>query len=481
MSDIKIENKKSLQSKDVVHYGDDHAVNYQHILDLEKQGAAKTDQDAQQRVDILVNASNDNFAAASMLLGQWHFLGHYVEQNIESAVLFFKHAAKLGDALAMVELAHIGRQALSANVSAEEGLNYLQQALDLKHPEAIYASALNILQNDAEAALNLLLNNYQQHQHEMSLKTCIENLAFDPNVVIEQLENLAQNDHFASAVVAFQYFKQGNDKKAFKYAQKAQEHNDAYGCYVRALIEEKDPKGDPEVAYEFLGKAAQLGHIEACYWYGIETLRKAERAQDEAETLQLNQRACQFLQVAALHGDVAAKFYYGQCLRMGIGIEKNPDEGIQWLDQAAQQGNTDAQFELAMLLNPEDPRHVALLSAAAKNAHVQAMLCMAIYEQQKQQFGQAIQWLDLAQQAKSARASYLLARMYRAGQGVDVDLKHVVTLLQQAAEGGDVDAYFELYQAYSQGLGIRKNKKNAEKYLALAQQNQHIEACAIAL
>lgn len=97
MSDIKIENKKSLQSKDVVHYGDDHAVNYQHILDLEKQGAAKTDQDAQQRVDILVNASNDNFAAASMLLGQWHFLGHYVEQNIESAVLFFKHAAKLGD------------------------------------------------------------------------------------------------------------------------------------------------------------------------------------------------------------------------------------------------------------------------------------------------------------------------------------------------------------------------------------------------
>ena len=71
--------------------------------------------------------------------------------------------------------------------------------------------------------------------------------------------------------------------------------------------------------------------------------------------------------------------------------------------------------------------------------------------------------------------------MYGNGQGVEADPKQRVALLIKAAERGDVDAYFELYQAYSQGLGIRKNKKNAVKYLDLAKQNQHIEACAIEL
>lgn len=481
MSDTKIDKTEALEVKDTVGYGDDHAVNYQHVLALEQQNIAYTDQEAQQRVDILVNASNNNFAAASTRLGQWHLLGHYVSQNIESAILFFQHAAKLGDALAMVELAHIGLQSLSPTLTVEQGLDYLKQAVDLNHPEAIYASALHILENNPDAALNLFVHNYQQHQHEVSLKTCIENLAFDQNIVIEKLEDLAQKDSFASALLAFQYFKQGNDKKAFKYAQKAQEQNDAYGCYVRALVEEKDPKGDPNVAYAFFVKAAKLGHIEASYWVAIDNLRKADLIDDDEEKELLNQQAYQFLQFAALHGHAAAKFSYGQCLRIGIGTEKNPEQGIQWLDQAAQQGNADAQFELAMLLNLDDPRHLALLTASAQNGHVQAMLCMAIYEQRQQHFSQAIQWLDVAQQAKSARASYLLAQMYRAGQGVDVDLKQVVNLLQQAADGGDVDAYFELYQAYSQGLGIRKNKKNAEKYLTLAQQNQHIEASAIAL
>lgn len=481
MSDTKIDNKSSSQSENTVVYGDDHAANYQHVLELEKIGFAQSNQDAQQRVDLLVNASNDNFAAASTRLGQWHLIGHYLPQDIESSILFFHHAAKLGDALAMVELAHIGLQSLSPNVSAEQGLEYLKHAVDLNHPEAIYASALHILENNADAALNLLIHNYQQNQHEPSLKACIENSGFDQDKVNQKLELMANADSYASALLAFQYFKQGNDKKAFQYAQQAQEQNDPYGCYVRALMEEQNPKGDPKVVHEFLMKAAQLGHVEASYWAGVEKLRYADLSQDSVEQIQLNQQAFKLIESAALQGYVAAQYSYGQCLRMGIGTEKNPEYGMQWLNKAAQQGNADAQFDLAMALNLEHPQHLPLLTAAAKNAHVQAMLCMAIHEQRQQQFVQAIQWLDLAQQANSARASYLLAQMYRAGQGVEPDLKYAVELLVKAADSGDVDAYFELYQAYSQGLGIRKNKKNAEKYLALAQQNQHIEACAIAL
>lgn len=479
MSEMKINKKKSLKSKDTVRYGDDHAAHYQQVIDLEKQSWAQTDQDAQQRVDLLVNASNDNFAAASTCLGQWHLLGHYVPQDLEAAILFFKHAEQFGDALAMVELAHIGLQALSPNLSVAQGLDYLKQAVDLNHPEAIYASALHILDSNAEAALNLLIHNYQQNKHEISLKACIENQSFDQNCVQQKLEEMAVTDAYASAVLAFQYFQQGDDKKAFKYAQKAQEQNDPYGCYVRALMEQKNPKGDENVVFEFLMKAAQYGHIEASYWAGAENLRYADASQKEAEKIQYTQKAYELFKYAALHGYAPAQYSFGRCLKAGIGTEKNVEHGLQWLERAAQNNHADAQFELAMLLAVEHPKHLPLLHAAANNRHVQAMLCMAVHEQQQQQFGQALQWLDLAKDADSARAYYLLAQMYGEGQGVDLDLKQRVEYLIQAAERGDVDAYFALYQTYSQGVGVRKNKKNAAKYLALAQQNQHIEACAI--
>lgn len=62
---------------------------YIDVLKLEQQGLAQNEQDAQARVDLLVNASNQNFAPASTLLGQWHVLGRYVNQSVQSALLFF--------------------------------------------------------------------------------------------------------------------------------------------------------------------------------------------------------------------------------------------------------------------------------------------------------------------------------------------------------------------------------------------------------
>ena len=59
------------------------------------------------------------------------------------------------------------------------------------------------------------------------------------------------------------------------------------------------------------------------------------------------------------------------------------------------------------------------------------------------------------------------------------DLKQSATLFVEAADQGDVDAYFELFKIYRDGLGVRKNKKTATKYLDLAKENQHIEAASI--
>ena len=129
---------------------------YIDVLELEQQGLAQNEQDAQARVDLLVNASNQNFAPASTLLGQWHVLGRYVNQSVQSAILFFQHAAKLNHALAHLELAYLGLNNATDQLTKAQALMHLQQAVQLNHPEAIFVYAQQQLSQDPQSDQLLL-------------------------------------------------------------------------------------------------------------------------------------------------------------------------------------------------------------------------------------------------------------------------------------------------------------------------------------
>ena len=452
---------------------------FQWVLQSEQQGQAQSDEDAQKRVDLLVQASNQNYAAASTLLGQWHLLGHYVPQDVQSAILFFQHAAKLNDALAHLELFYIARKGVVETLSSQQGLIHLQQAVQLNHPEAIHIYAEALLNQDAKKSQQLLLDNYLNHQYQSSLKLFVQYEGFNQDEVQRQLENLATNDSFACALLAFHYLKNNELEKAFKYAHIAQEQNDAYGCYIRALLEQKSKDGSSEIAQAFFLKAANNGHVESAYIVAVELLKQSDITTNEAEKNALRQQAFTLMQQAALAGNKDAQYSFAQCLRHGLGTEKDAQHGLQWLERAAQNHHRDAQFELSMLLPIEHEQHIPLLMEAAKNGHIQAMLCMAIYEQRLNNTEDTLKWLHQAKDAHSARAHFLLAQIYRDGTGVEADAKESVEFLKQAADLGDIDAYFELFKAYKDGLGVRKNKKTAGKYLDLAKQSQHIEAASI--
>ncbi|OTG67133.1 tetratricopeptide repeat protein [Acinetobacter silvestris] len=283
---------------------------YQWVVDSESIAVATSDEQAQQRIDILIHASNNNHAAATILLGQWHRLGHYVPQNPDAAILLFQQAVNLGAVVAHLELADIGLQGLSEKIN-------LQQA--------------------------------------------------------------------------------------FKH-----------------------------------------------------------------------------LHLATLAGNRDAQYSFSQCFKQGLGTEKDEEQALYWLEQAAQNHHGDAQFELAMLLPLEHEQHLFLLNASAQNGNIQAMLCMATHAQHQQNMEQVLSWLYKAKAENSPRACYILAQLYRGGVGIAADLPQSIALLQQAADFGDINAYFELFKAYKKGgLGVRKNKKIAIKYLNLAKENQHIEAAAI--
>jgi TPR repeat protein len=104
---------------------------------------------------------------------------------------------------------------------------------------------------------------------------------------------------------------------------------------------------------------------------------------------------------------------------------------------------------------------------------------MGVYEQQAKRPDEAISWFKRGQDIELSRASYLLAKMYQQGQGIEPSAEHAVELLKKAADLGEIDAYFDLYLAYKEGRGVRKNKKSASKYLKLAKENHHLEAASI--
>jgi uncharacterized protein len=452
---------------------------YIEVLKLEQQGFAKTEQEAQARVDLLVKASNQDFAPASTLLGQWHVLGRYLNQSIQSAILFFQHAAKLNHGLAHLELAYLGLNHATDQLTKAQALMHLQQAVQLNHPEAIFVYAQQQLSQDLQTAYQLLLNNYLKNQHQNSLKLYVEFSGFDPIKVQNELLKIAEQDHFACALLAFSYLTQHNLDAALKYADYAQENNDPFGCYVRALVEQQRTSGDANVAQEFLLKAAKHGHIESAYLAAVTLLKNSENAKTEQKQQEYATIAVELLSHAAVAGHVPAQYSLAQCLRYGLGTEKNLDQGVSWLERAAMQNHPDAQFELSMLLPLEHEHHLPLLNAAADKGHTQAMLCMSIYEQRQNNGDGALLWLNKAKELKVPRAFFLLGQMYREGKCVDVDLSQSADLFKQAADHGDIDSYFELFKIYKDGIGVRKNKKTASKYLDLAKENQHIEAASI--
>lgn len=454
---------------------------YQLVMYFENQFFSTELEEAQHRINLLVEASNQKHAEASILLGRWYLTGHYVDASLEHAISFLEFAATECQASqAYNDLANIYLQGVVTAVNQEKALGYLKKAVALNNVEAIYAYAILLLATAPEQALTLLQNNYTDHQHQQSAQFLVESQVFPVEQVATWLSDLASHDSFAASLLALLYLQQNDLKKACRYANIAQEKYDPYGCYIRAIIELQDSEGSAEIAHQFMLKAAKLGHIEACAQAALTLLGQLDQVQSEEIKQELAQQAIQFLHLAATHQHVDAQFSLGQCLRLGLGIEKDDQAALLWLERAALSGHSQAQFEVAMLIPTDHPQHVPLLKAAADSQYPQAILCMGLYEQQVARPDEAVTWFKRGQEIEIPRASYLLAKMYQAGQGKGASAEQAFELLKQAADLGEVDAYFELYLAYKDGNGVRKNKKSANKYLNLAKENNHLEAAALA-
>jgi TPR repeat protein len=445
---------------------------------FERKGLAPNKLESNHRIHLLMQASNQGVGAASRLLAHWYLQGHYVARDAAKAILFFEHAAKVcRDSYGFYELAKMFELGSGVKVDSAKAAQYLQKAVAMHNPDATLSYALQQLQHAPEQSLQLLKDNYKKHHHLPSLLYLNDTEALDQTKV-ESFFAAQQHDANVAGLLAFRHLKRGQLSQALPLADQSAQAQNPIGCHVRALIELQRPEGSAALAQQYMLQAAQLGHNEAAYQAALLLLQQADHSEVDAKP-RLLQQAITLLAQAAQAGVVEAQFSLGQCLLQGVGVSANPQEGLAWMERAAQQGHVDAMFNLALHLPLEHAQHVPLLHAAAQAGHINAMICMGIYCQNQHQPEAAVGWFQQAQSRGSQRANYFLGLAYRDGTGVEADAKQAVELLLLAGEQGDADAYFALYQSYLEGIGVRKNKKSQAKYLALAQQAGHPQALSL--
>jgi len=187
------------------------------------------------------------------------------------------------------------------------------------------------------------------------------------------------------------------------------------------------------------------------------------------------------------HKDVKAMTLLAELYANGLGIERDDKKAAEWYRLAADRGDREAIFALAMFnlggrigtVNRE--QGAKLLAAAAKLGQPAAAYDLALLYLEGQLFPQdftrAAELFRAASQAGNPEAQYALATLYKEGRGVPKDLAEAARLLAASALADNTDAQVEYAIALFNGTGVERNepvaaellKKAARKGSAIAQ------------
>lgn len=165
------------------------------------------------------------------------------------------------------------------------------------------------------------------------------------------------------------------------------------------------------------------------------------------------------------------------------GGDENYQQAVQCLEQAAQAGHSAAQCNLGYLVanglgtveNAQRSRDLFEASAAQGNPHAQfnvAMLSMA--EGTESSVQRAREMYETAAKKGHSDACYNLAILLSGENGDNGP--RVRSLLEQSAEGGNIEARYSLGVCYSQGVGGGEDSTQAVFHYKLAADQGHMAA-----
>lgn len=230
------------------------------------------------------------------------------------------------------------------------------------------------------------------------------------------------------------------------------DNNDAYACATLADIYGYGTalKTDYDKAVKYYQKAADLGNAYAMsrlgdlYLYG------------SSDVLPVNpEKACELYKASAQLGYVDAMKTMGyEYLYGDNGITHDSKDGIMWLKKAAEAGDENAMWYLALEYNRGENVGKNLMAAkswlrkAAEAGSKDAMVSIAGESQDAGNIMEAISWYE------KAGSWRLIGNMYLRGEGVAQNISKGLDYYNKAIDDGDTEAMVYMGNLYIDGSSI---------------------------
>lgn len=196
------------------------------------------------------------------------------------------------------------------------------------------------------------------------------------------------------------------------------------------------------MAKYLFGQACNNGHQEGCFYY-----QKMNEPIDEKYAVpDLTEEQAVAIKKTN-YGDVPAQTDIADDLIM----EDYSLQEIQWMHDAAQDGNADAQLELGLVYE----YGLGILQA------------------------EAVKWYEKAATQGNSTAQYNVALMYYNGKGVSKDYSKAAQWIGKSAAQGDADAQLILGGMYYEGKVIQQNESAASKWLEKSCDNGNQLGCQL--
>lgn len=177
----------------------------------------------------------------------------------------------------------------------------------------------------------------------------------------------------------------------------------------------------------------------------------------------------------------------GNCYERGMGVEQDMKEAVKWFRKAAKKGEMESQASLGFCylggdgVDKDRQEGVEWLQKAAHQGHERAKQCLAALD------AEIVKMCRLGAEQGNPQAQFELAMRYQHGEGVEQDMQEAFQWCHKAAEQDYADAQYYLAlqfcRLFNEGDGVKRYKEEyrdeMKKWLKKAAEQGHEEAIRI--
>lgn len=248
------------------------------------------------------------------------------------------------------------------------------------------------------------------------------------------------------------------------FAEAAQQGNATAQFALGGLLK-KDADG---MAHTAITQAASGGYADAQYAMGERYRHGTGVAKNWLE-------ACRWYQMAAEQDHAQAQCALAGCYAEGKGAKKDLAHAFAWYEKAAAQNLPKAQWNLGELyatgipgLEADAKKAMMLCKRAANAGFAPAQATLGALFARAKKNDRAVHWWSMAAEQGDLEALFNMGQAYRLGLGVEKDESRAFAMLLRAGEGGLAAAQSRLGLAYATGQGVALDPIEAAKWFELA-------------